>query len=109
MEKFYKMSDQVLSLQRAAGIKVNEEMAGYDSGVEMGLSEREMYGYDKIMNAAASVKAAEETLNSLIADQKFNAKFKSKFQVISSKLNDAHAVLNNIASPGKKSEKTLEP
>lgn len=99
----------VRAMQRAAGIRITEEMAGYDAGVEMGINEREMYGYDRILNAASSIKAAEETLNALVADQKFNDKFKDKFQALSAKLNAMHGTLNNLASPNKKPGKKLEP
>ena len=103
-------SEEAKNLQRAAGIKIDEEMFGYDAGVETeSLEEREMYGYDKIQNASNSIKAAEEALNGLIEDQKFNGKFKAKFQVYSAKLNDLHAALNNIASANEKPGKTRKP
>lgn len=130
MQNKNRYSEEAKNLQRAAGIKIDEEMFGYDAGVEMEedydvyedgtdpdeseyadtpLEEREMYGYDKIQNASNSIKAAEEALNGLIEDQKFNGKFKAKFQVYSAKLNDLHAALNNIASANEKPGKTLKP
>lgn len=102
-------ADQVRAMQRAAGIRITEEMAGYEAGVETGLTEREMYGYDRILDAAASIKTAEETLNALVTDQKFNSRFKQKFQVLSTKLNAMHGELNNVASPNEKPGKKLEP
>ena len=133
MNESYK--EQVKALQRAAGIRISEELAGYKAGVEMEeeydayedgtdpdaveVSDTPMeekaqpvYGYDQIMNALNSVKSAQDTINSLVQDQKFNAKHKQKFSVYSKQLNDIQAALNNVASSGatpKQGEKTLEP
>lgn len=88
----------------------SEEIAGYKAGVETkGLTEREMYGYDSILDAAYNIKKAEETLNGLVKDQKFNSKFKRDFQTLSAKLNAMHADLNNVASGKTKEKKTLVP
>jgi len=110
MEESYR--DQVRALQRSAGIKITEEMAGYKAGVEIEEKAQPVYGYDQIMNALNSVKSAQDTINSLVQDQKFNAKHKQKFSVYSKQLNDIQAALNNVASSGatpKQGEKTLEP
>ena len=130
MNESYK--EQIKALQRAAGIKITEEVTVSSSGVEMeeynayedGTDPDEsqeaeapmeekaqlVYGYDQIMNAINSVKSAEENINALVADQKFNEKHKQKFQVYSQQLNNIQAALNNVASSGAKpKEKTLKP
>lgn len=104
--------EQAKSLQRRAGIRKNEEMAGYKAGVEMQEKAQPVYGYDQITNALNSIKSAQEAINTLVGDQKFNAKHKQKFGIYSKQLNDIQAALNNVVSSGAKpqqGEKTLEP
>lgn len=115
MNESYK--EQIKALQRAAGITVTEEVTVSSSGVEAQEMEPPMeekaqlvYGYDQIMNAINSVKSAEENINALVGDQKFNEKHKQKFQVYSQQLNNIQAALNNVASSGAKpKEKILKP
>lgn len=96
-------AEQVRALQMAAGIRIKEEVTVSSSGVETGdtLEEKEMYGYDGILNAANSIRAAEEAINKLVADPKFNDRFKRDFQGYSMKLKTMSKDLTNIASPGK--------
>lgn len=104
--------EQAKSLQRRAGIRTNEEMAGYKAGVEMQERAQKVYGYEQITNALNSIKTAQDTINSLVQDQKFNSKHKQKFSVYSKQLNDIQAALTNVAASGaqpKQADKTLEP
>ena len=113
-------AEQVRALQMAAGIRIKEEVTVSSSGVEEDydayedgtdpdgkefsdapLEEKEMYGYDGILDAANGIRAAEEAINKLVADPKFNDRFKRDFQAYSIKLKTMSKDLTNIASPGK--------
>lgn len=101
-----KNSDQVKSLQKRAGIPVKEEMAGY----KVEERAKPIHGYDNLLNAANSARAARESINALIADRKFNEKHKAKLQKYLQPLQDVQSELTNIASTGaKKQDKTLKP
>lgn len=131
MEKNY--DDEVRALQRAAGIRrqqisrhiveseaMDEEYDVYEDGTDPNSDEysttpmeervKPIYGYEQITSALNSVKAAQESLNALVSDRKFNTKHKQKLVVYSKQLNDVQAELTNLSNPGtKKQEKILHP
>jgi ubiquinone biosynthesis protein Coq4 len=90
-------TEQVRALQRTAGIKINEEVTVSSSGVEMeaSLEEKQIHGYNELLDAANSARTAEEIINKLIADPKFNDKFKVKFQ---SHLNDLKRISKDLTN-----------
>lgn len=109
MKESYK--DEVKALQRAAGIVLSEEMAGYEAGVEMEeKKERPMYGVENLDSAINNLKLAQDSMNQLIQDQQFRGKHKQKLQVLSQELNNIQGALSNLASGNvKKKEKVLKP
>lgn len=110
MQKHPTLEEQARRLQAAAGIRLSEEVTVSSSGVEIEEKRQNPHGYDQMLDAVNKIKEAETLLNSLIEDQKFNERFKPKFQVYLQQLNNIQAALNNAASGGvKKKEKTLTP
>lgn len=133
MNESYKQ--QVKALQKAAGIRISEELAGYKAGVEMEeeydvyedgtdtddskysdtpLEEKNkpLQGIEKLDPIIAGLKSAQDSMNALIADKDFTGKHKQKLQALSQELNNIQATLSNLASANlknKKKEKTLEP
>ena len=85
---------------------LGEEYSAYEDGTDPDtktisqapLEEKEMYGYDAILNASNSARSAEEALKTLVSDPKFNDRFKQKFQKYSIVLQKMSKDLTNISS-----------